>query len=107
METAGIFHNCKTALSLKLILEALGYKQHANPIKTDNSTATSHANSVLKERISKAWDMRLHWIQDRVKQKQFHIYWDKGTNNYADYPTKHFPPSYHQKIRPKYVLQGY
>lgn len=50
--------------------------------------------------------MRLHWIQDRVIQQQFHIYWDKGTNNKADYPTKHFPPTYHRKIRPQYVLAG-
>ena len=89
------------------MLEALGHKQHAISIKTDNSTAASFSNSLLKQKRSKSWDMRLHWIQDRVNQDQFHIYWDKGTNNKGDYPTKHFPPSYHQKIRPQYVLEGY
>ena len=51
--------------------------------------------------------MRLNWIKDQVSQKQFYIYWDKGTNNMADYSTKHFAPSYHQRIRPSYILKGY
>ena len=50
--------------------------------------------------------MRYHWIKDRSTQNQFIIYWEEGLKNYADYFTKHFSPSYHQKIRPLYVLKG-
>mgnify|MGYP003321455284 FL=1 len=56
-ETAGIYHNCSTALTIKHMLEALGHKQHAIPIKTDNSTAASFSNSLLKQKRSKSWDM--------------------------------------------------
>ena len=51
--------------------------------------------------------MRYFWLLDRVSQSQFLIYWDKGENNHADYYTKHHSPSYHQQIRPTYILKGY
>ena len=46
-------------------------------------------------------------MKDKVKNNTFNIYWDKGTRNLADYHTKHFPPSYHQFIRPTYILKGF
>ena len=48
-------------------------------------------------------DMRFHWIQDRVKQGQFRVHWKRGTVNYADYHTKHHPPSHHIKMRPTHL----
>ena len=47
--------------------------------------------------------MRFNWIRDRVSQKQFEIYWEKGIQNLADYPTKHHAPRYHQRVRPIYL----
>ena len=105
-ETGGIFHNAKTAIHIKKMLHALGHHQDIIKIKTDNSTAAAFSNSTLKEKRSKSWDMRWWWLQDRVKQKEFKIWWDKGVNNLADYHTKHFPPSHHQKVRPTYILKG-
>ena len=105
-ETSGIFVNIQTAISIRRILEALGHPQHIIPVKTDNSTAAAFSNSTLKEKKSKAWDMRLYWIKDRVNNKEFHIYWEAGAKNFGDYFTKHFSPTYHQTIRPTYILQG-
>ena len=50
--------------------------------------------------------MRYFWLKDRVSQSEFIIYWDKGSNNHADYWTKHWPARYHQQIRPTYILKG-
>ena len=86
-ETSAIFHNCKVAIGIKKMLIALGHPQHLIPIKTDNSTAEAFSNSTLKEKRSKAWDMRLYWLQDRVNNKEFKIYWSPGTNNKGDYYT--------------------
>ena len=86
---------------------ALGHPQHIIPIKTDNSTAESFSNSTLKEKRSKAWDMRLYWLQDRTNNKEVKIYWSQGNNNLADYYTKHFSPTYHQQLRPTYILKGH
>lgn len=45
---------------------------------------------------SKSWDMKYNWLCDRTAQKQFHVKWDKGIHNMADYFTKYHPPLHHQ-----------
>ena len=59
---SAIFHNCIIAISLRIMLEALGHQQIIIPLKTNNSTVEAFSNSTLKEKGSKAWDMRLYWI---------------------------------------------
>ena len=39
--------------------------------------------------------MRYHWLHERQAKQQFNIFWDKGTNNYTDYFTKHHPAKHH------------
>ena len=48
--------------------------------------------------------MNYHWLRDRENQKQFNLTWDKGTNNDADYHTKHHPPKHHLQQQNKYVF---
>ncbi len=102
-KVAGVFHNSQIAIPIRTLLHALDHPQPPTPVKTDNSTAEAFSNSTLKEKRSKAWGMRLYWIQDRVTNKEFYIYWKAGDDNFVDYFTKHFAPSYHQKIRPTYI----
>jgi len=104
-ETAALFYNTQTALELVHILRALGHPQQRIPIKTDNATAASFVTDTLKQKRSKAWDVRYHWLSEQQRNKKFNIFWDKGSNNLADYHTKHHPPSYHQKVRAKYILK--
>ena len=89
------------------MLQALGHTQNPTAIKTDNKTAEQFVNKTLKFKRSKSWDMRYFWLLDRVTQQQFYIYWDKGSNNHGDYFTKHWPATYHQEMRPKYILKGF
>jgi hypothetical protein len=72
-------------------------------METDNTTAWKLANDAVKHRTSKAMDMRFFWIQDRVKQGQFYVYWRKGKTNRADFVTKNHPPKYHRETRGQYV----
>jgi Reverse transcriptase (RNA-dependent DNA polymerase) len=102
-ELAGLFHNCREACALRITLAELGHEQPATPIQTDNSTAAGIANDSVKQRRSKAIDMRFYWVRDRVRQGQFKIHWQKGSLNQADYFTKHHPPSHHQAIRSAYL----
>ena len=106
-ETAAIFYNCQNAVDMRNMLTTLGHPQPATPVKTDNSTATAFVNDYLKKKKSKSWDMNYHWLSDQSKLNKFYIYWDKGINNKADYPTKHHPPSHHKHVRPTYILKGY
>ena len=57
-------------------------------------------NETVKQKRSKAMDMRYYWVQDRIRQKQLHIYWAPGKTNQADYQTKHHSSAHHQRERP-------
>ncbi len=106
-ETTALFYNTQTALELVHILHALGHPQRAIPVKTDNETAAAFVHNSLKRKRSKAWDVRFHWLAEQQQKKKFNIYWNKGSNNFADYHTKHHPPHHHQKMRQTYILHGY
>ena len=47
--------------------------------------------------------MKWYWLRDKEVLKQLRVYWDKGTNNDADYFTKHHPPTHHRQMRPQYI----
>ena len=99
-----LFHNGKEACPLCIALEEMGHPQAATPMATDNNTAASGiATDTVKQKRSKAIDMRFYWIRDRVRQGQFKIYWSKGQTNRADYFSKHHPTSHHQAIRSTYL----
>ena len=74
-------------------------------MKPDNSTANEIMNGTIKQQRSKAIDMRYYWLKDRVEQGQFKIFWEPGDANWADYFTKHHPPTHHKKIRPACLLE--
>jgi hypothetical protein len=89
---------------LRNTLHEMGHLQPPTPIQVDNSTANGFANKQIKQQKSKAMQIRFYWIQDRVKKKQFDVYWrGPGPTNLADYFTKHHSPACHQHIRSTYV----
>ena len=90
-EAGGLFHNAKYGVTLRITLAKMGHPQPATPIQTDNSNATSIANGNFKQRKSKDTDMQFYWVQDRVRQKHFIVYWRPGEQNLLDYFTKTFP----------------
>ena len=105
-ELGALFHNAQTACPLRVALEEMGHPQPATPIQTDNSTASGIINDTVKQKRSKAMDMRFYWLRDRVRQGQFHVYWKAGAGNKADYFTKHHPTSHHRTMRPTYLQVG-
>ena len=102
-EYGALFFNAKDGCKLRNSLTDMGYPQPATPIQADNSCAVGLANDTVKQKRSKAIDMRFYWVKDRVKQKQFLVYWRQGVDNDADYFTKHHPPSHHRKNRSRYL----
>ena len=101
-EVCAAYENAREACPMRETLRELGHKQPPTPIQVDNSTAVGFANKTIKHKRSKAIDMRLHWLADRVKQRQFTVFWAPGEKNYADYVTKHHPAPHHQTMRPKF-----
>jgi hypothetical protein len=102
-EMAGLYHNGKEAVPERITLEELGHPQPATPIVTDNSTASGIANDSVKQKRSKAMDMRFYWVRNRVRQGQFIVYWRRGISNRADYFTKHHSDKHHRVTRPIYI----
>ena len=68
-ELGALFHNGQVAEPIRTCLAEMGHLQPCTPMKTDNSTAAGIINSSIREKKSKAMDMRFFWIKDRVTQK--------------------------------------
>lgn len=66
------FRHC-TALEIKHMFEALGHRRASAEVKTYNGTAIAFSNNELKAKRAKSWDMRLHWLRDRIQQQRFGI----------------------------------
>ena len=98
-ELGALFINAKTAVSLRQTLEELGHPQPRTPMQTDNATAHALLTNKILPKALKAMDMRFHWLRDRAAQKQYRFYWRPGTQNLADYFTKHHPASHHKSFR--------
>ena len=103
-ETVDLFHSAQIAIPIRKMLHQLGHPQPASPLKTDNSTSNAFVHSDLTQKRSKSWNMRYYWLRDQEASKQFTVNWDKGSNNHADYYTKHHPVQMHTTLRPFYVL---
>jgi hypothetical protein len=68
-EVGVCFHNAQSGAPLRVALTELGHIQPPTPLGTDNSTAFGILNEKIKQKRSKAMDMRYHWLTDRVNQK--------------------------------------
>ena len=102
-ELGALFLNGQKAVAIRTTLEELGHPQPPTPIQTDNSSAFGIVNDNVRRNKSRSMDMRFFWIKDRIRQKQFLVYWGPGRKNLADYFTKHLPASTHRDLRPIYL----
>jgi len=102
-ELAALFYNAKDGCQLRTTLTDMGHTQPATLIQADNACAVGIANNTVKQKRSKAIDMRFYWVRDRVKNGEFIVYWQQGSNNTADYFTKHHAPSHHRRMRSRYL----
>jgi hypothetical protein len=103
-ELAGLFHNGQDALPLRHALNEIGHQQPPTPIQTDNSTASGLANDTIRQKRSKAMNMRYFWIRDQSDANIFDVFWNQGKSNRADYYSKQHPTSIHRAIRPTIMI---
>ena len=95
-EIGSAYINGQEGVPIRTLLRELGHPQPATPIQVDNSTADGFANDTIKQKRSKAIDMRFYWIRDRTSQGQFLIYWHPSITNLVNYHTKHHSLAHHQ-----------
>jgi hypothetical protein len=77
-EVGACFHNAQRGAPLIVTLTKMGHTQPPTPLRTENSTVFDILNETIKQKRSKAMDMRYHWLTDIVRQKQFDVYWQPG-----------------------------
>jgi hypothetical protein len=97
-EYAALFTGAQQATGLRTILHDMGYPQPPTTILCDNTAAIGLANDSIKQKRSKAVDMRFHWVRDRIRQKQFCVIYVPTADNIADYFTKNLPQAIHDKF---------
>jgi hypothetical protein len=97
-EVGACFHNAQSGSPIKVTLTEMGHTQPPTPLRTDNSIAFGILNEKIKQKRSKAMDMRYHWLTDRVRKKQFDVYWRPGCENLGDYHTKHHSAQHHRDM---------
>ena len=68
-EVGALFMNAHEATPFRQSLNNLGHPQGATPINTDNATAQGIVDNTMKQKRSKAMDIRFYWVRDRVEQK--------------------------------------
>jgi hypothetical protein len=69
-EVGACFQNAQSGAPLRVTLTELGHIQPPTPLRTDNSTAFGILNETIKQKRSKAMDMRHNWLTDRVRQNR-------------------------------------
>jgi histone deacetylase 1/2 len=99
-EYAALFAAGQHAASIRTTLSDMGYPQNPTIIMCDNTSAIGIATDSIKQKRSKAIDMRFHWIRDRVRQSQFTIAYIPTSQNLADYFTKNLPYESHAQFHP-------
>jgi hypothetical protein len=98
VEYAALFTGGQHAAGLRTILTDMGYPQPPTTILCDNTSAIGLVNDTIKQKRSKAIDMRFHWIRDRIHQNQFGIVYIPTKENIADYMTKNLPKELHDRF---------
>jgi hypothetical protein len=82
------------------------HKQEAIELKTDNTTADGIVNNTVQQNLSKAMDMILYWVKDRMEQKKINVGWVPGDTNMGYYFTKHHSPAHRKCTVPYYYMKN-
>ena len=77
-EVGRLYMNALELSPMRTTLKELDHLQPTTPLQTDNSTADGIMNKTIKQRQSKATDKRFYWLQDRVEQGKFRVFWAPG-----------------------------
>ena len=102
-EVRGLLHNGQKPVTLRSTLHELGFIQPPIPIKTHNSEDKDIITATVRQKRSKSMDTRFYLMKERVKQKDFFVYWKLGSQSMGGYFTKHHPPHHHREIRAPYM----
>ena len=102
-EIGAMYVNARKAVPVRKIMDEMGHRQPRTPMQADNLAAHSVVTNNVQPKRTNAMDMRFYWLMCRNTQGQFQYYWTQGSQNWADYWTKHFPAYHHINMRPEFL----
>ena len=105
-EYVSLYINAKLGIPMRHTLIEMGHPQQPTPLQTDNTTAVGIATDSIKQKYSKALDMRWYWLKDQIHLKHFDVYFKPGSQNKADYFTKNHSPTHHRQSRFTFLHQA-
>eukprot|EP00957_Ditylum_brightwellii_P140161 10680087-Ditylum_brightwellii.AAC.1 len=70
-EIGALYSNARKGEELRLALTEMGHPQLPTPVLTDNSTTCGIINITVKQRRTRAIDMRFYWVRNRYAQGHF------------------------------------
>jgi hypothetical protein len=79
-EIGAVFLNIKEGTVIQTTLEELGHPHPPTLLETDNTTATHYSNGTITQKCTRAMDMHLYWVKDRVKKASFMYTGAQDTN---------------------------
>jgi hypothetical protein len=100
-ELGALYINACEAVPMRRLLTETGHKQPKTPIQTDNTTEFGVINNNIQPQCTKAMEMHFRWLCCRDSQGQFRYYWAPGSNNLANYWTKHHCTAHQIEKRPE------
>ena len=65
-ELGVLFENCQKATSMRTALAEMGHSQPPTTLATNNILENIILNGTAKQEISRAINMRLYWVRDRI-----------------------------------------
>ena len=86
-ELGGLFENFQKATYTRTALAEMGHQQPPTTVVTVNTSAKSIVNRTENQKRYRAIDIIFYWVRDRIRKKHFHIFWEEGKKNLADYVT--------------------
>ena len=101
-EIGAMYANARKDVPSRQSLNEMGHHQPRTPMQTEHTAAHSVVTNNVQPKRTKAMDVRLHWLRCHNAQDQFRYYWRPGSQNWADYWTKHFPASHHINMHPEF-----
>ena len=64
-ELEALYGMARLAVYIIIVLEEMGHKQPPTPLQTDNSISEAVVNVKIQPKLTKAMDMRFHWLRDK------------------------------------------
>ena len=87
---------------MRTAIEEMGHLQPPTPVEIDNTAENIIVNGTSKQKRYRAIDMIFYWVRDRIQKNHFHVFWEEGNKNLAEYVTKHHPIWHHRSMIPRY-----